>query len=476
MRQKKALFLSPVGFIVHNNKNKNGAPVQKSAGERKMGRSLTNEKPLTATERKRLQRQKKQLTVAVCHESVTKNTNKINNNNDLCEKNGTPLGIYGKSDALQERRGLQGAGGGGVNTQTGEIEQEKKYDPVEARLERFIIQSASKYILRGSTVKQINNCLAVRYKGAEVGVHKSKEYGTASYSGLQTCGSVWVCPVCAAKISERRRVELVSAIDQHKKNGGEVLLLTLTNPHHLGDKLADVLEGQKKALSFFNCCKAAVNLNAEIGYIGQVRALEVTHGRRRQINNGWHPHYHILLFVQSGLDLIPLRRKYYERWAKACEKAWLKVPDYEHGLRLDDGGQAAKYASKWGLESELTKGHTKKSTDGETPWDFLRAVASDKDRQAMALFREFAETFKGKRQLFWSHGLKKQFSIGEATDEELADQQDDLAALLGIIELDDWRNILKADLRGEVLELARHGWEPVDRLIKSLRNAGKKTD
>lgn len=379
-----------------------------------------------------------------------------------------PLGSNAKSYAAQQRRGLQPVEK--IDGETGEIVTGRKKDPAEIRLERYVLQSASRRILKNSKVTRIDKCLRLRHKGADIRVHKSKEHNATSYSGLQTCSSVWSCPVCAAKISERRRVELLAAMDSHKGDGGEVLLLTLTNPHHLGDNLADVLEGQKNALKYFNCSRAAKELNRITGYIGSVRALEVTHGRKRAVNNGWHPHYHILLFVQSGLNLAALRQRYYERWAKSCEKAGLKIPDFEHGVTLENGDKAAKYATKWGLESEMTKGHTKRAKDGETPFDFLRAYVADRsDKQAAALFREFSETFKGKRQLFWSHGLKAQFEIEETTDEELAEQQDDIADVLGIIELDDWALVLKNECRGEVLEIARSGWDAVTRFLVTLR-------
>ena len=107
--------------------------------------------------------------------------------------------------------------------------------------------------------------------------------------GLQTCGSVWTCPVCAAKIAERRRVELLDAMEMHKAQGGAVSLLTLTTPHQRGDNLAVLLAQQGKALVGFLKDRAVVAVFAEMGWIGQVRALEVTHGRRSDRNNGWHP-------------------------------------------------------------------------------------------------------------------------------------------------------------------------------------------
>lgn len=387
------------------------------------------------------------------------------------------LGMNAKYSPTPVIRGLQTESNNGitqplkVDLETGEIiPAEKEYCPEVARLDRFIAQAASRKSCLGSKVVRIQNCLRLRIKGAEITVHRSKEHNTCAYGGLQTCGSVWVCPVCAAKISERRKQELLKAIEQHKACGGDVLLLTLTNPHYLGDKLFDVLECQRLALTYFNKGADVTRFNKEIGYIGSVRALEVTHGRKRTVNNGWHPHYHILLFVQSGLNLELLRRKFFARWLKACIKANMPaLPDYEHGVRLDDGSKAAAYASKWGLESEMTKGHIKKANNGETPFDFLRAYAFDDDKQAAALFREFAETFKGKRQLHWSPGLKDKFDLEEVDDETLAAQQEDDANVLGTIELDDWIRIIKHDLRAEVLELARHGWEPVQLLLIGLR-------
>lgn len=355
---------------------------------------------------------------------------------------------------------------------TGEVFRPSgEYDPVVARLERFELQSAAARILPGSRTANCLNAFIPVKGGSFVSpeLWRSDEHGTCHYRKLQVCDSVWACPVCAAKISERRRAELLYAILKHEADGGEVLLLTLTNPHYLGDKLSDVLAGQKLALVYFNGGKGAAKLYQSIGYVGQVRALEVTHGRLRAVNNGWHPHYHILLFVRSGLDLVALRQAFYDRWAKSCAKAGLPVPSFEHGLSLESGSKAASYASKWGLESEMTKGHVKRAKHGETPFDLLRAFSRDGDRQAAALFREFAEAFKGKRQLFWSPGLKARFGVEEQSDAEIAARQDESASLLVSFEPEDWIRVRKLGLRGEVEVLGCYGREPVERLLSDLR-------
>ena len=152
-------------------------------------------------------------------------------------------------------------------------------------------------------------------------------------------------------------------------------------------------------MSRFNGDKSSRKLFAFIDCIGTVRAWEVTHG-----DNGWHPHFHILLFVRPGLDLEQLRFEFYALWANCCRLAKLPIPSQEHGVRLDDGAQAANYVSKglWGLDREMTKGHLKKAKHGRSPFDLLRSYLYDQDRQAGALFCDYARSFKGKRQLVWS--------------------------------------------------------------------------
>lgn len=369
-----------------------------------------------------------------------------------------------------------------VDPETGEIigaqHQQRPQDvrPINSRIQRFALQSVARSLFPKS---RIDKCLRLRQKGQEIQVLQSIQHKTASFSGLQTCGSVWRCPVCSAKIAERRRGEIIAAMAAHKAAGGCVNMLTLTAPHQVKDNLADLLQKQAKALNTFWKDRQSKAVFAEMGVIGQIRALEVTHGRKSAQNNGWHPHYHVLQFGGACVNLARFdaiqmkdwQVRLYLRWANACKLAGLGEPSYAHGLKLDDGSKAAKYVSKWGLEDEMTKGHTKKALHGETPFDFLRSYLADKtDKQAAALFMEFATTFKGKRQLHWSAGLKKRFAIGEKTDEELASVQDDFARVLGTITLDQWRDVLAVDGRVNVLLLAASGgWDAVMAYLQSIK-------
>ena len=366
-----------------------------------------------------------------------------------------------------------------TDAETGEIT-----DPMEGRIQRFILQSIVRKLLPKS---RTNNCLRVRQKGQQIQVLKSVEHGTASYGGLQTCGSVWACPVCAAKISERRRAEVLAAMTAWKAQGNTVNMLTLTCPHQRSDDLSELLVKQAKALNYFWKDRQAKTVFYEMGTVGHIKATETTHGRLSPYNNGWHPHYHILLFNSPephlmrfktllGEQMTDWQVRLYLRWANACKLAGLGEPSYQHGLKLDDGAKADRYISKWGLEDEVTKGHTKKAISGETPFDLLRALQADPtDRQAAALFIEFATVFKGKRQLRWSKGLKARFAVEEKTDDELTEEKDDFAQVLGQLTIEQWRDVLAVEGRGPLLSAAaRGGWPSVATYLREIKGKGEK--
>jgi len=83
-----------------------------------------------------------------------------------------------------------------------------------ARAERFALKSVVNRLLPDS---RTSKCMVFQapIPGAglaPVQVHKTCEHNKAFYTGLMACGSVWHCPVCSSKVSERRRVELQGAL------------------------------------------------------------------------------------------------------------------------------------------------------------------------------------------------------------------------------------------------------------------------
>lgn len=304
----------------------------------------------------------------------------------------SPLGIYSKSDSAHT--GL--------------------------RLARYTLLRKAQELLPKHSVSY---CLRCRIdKDKNVGVKYNEKREKAHYSNLVRCGSVWACPNCAPKITEKRKQEIKKAIDSHK---GGLYMLTLTFPHKLGDNLKKLITSLELALKRFFGGRKAQKVFQGMGKIGHIKALEITHGR-----NGWHPHYHILIFTEQHLpdnyDTKPLL----EIWRNACRLAGLGMPSEKHGLDFRKGDYS-RYITKWGqwgADSELTKSHIKKGSRGNlTAWDILKLSAMGNQEQQEyfgKLFQEFALSFKGRRQLVWSRGLKAMFGIGEVSDEQLADETD----------------------------------------------------
>lgn len=346
-------------------------------------------------------------------------------------------------------------------------------DQVAFRAERYALQAVVRGVLPNS--RTANCCRSLSYGAVCVPVVFSPTRKRAAFRNLQLCASVWACPVCSVKISEQRRTDLVAVVAAHRATGGTVLLITRTFPHSSRDRIETLTANLKKAEALYKSGPAWIRVKNKFRISGSVRSVEVTYG-----TNGWHPHIHELVFIEAGqadpLENDSLKLALFDRWFSACDRAGLGTPTLAHGIDVRDGTYAAKYASKWGIESELTKWHVKQGKGTSlTPFDLLRIALHSPNARAVsaarALFREYAEAFHGKRQLVYSPGLvKKYLPEAAATDEAVAGKADDDALLLGILSLAGWKQVLRVDARAALLEHASSGeWGPVVAFLNSIK-------
>lgn len=323
------------------------------------------------------------------------------------------------------------------------VTPEQKYD-------KFVLQSIAKKALPG---ERVGICFRNRRcKDSEVEVWKHRSSEKAFYGNLAVCGSVWQCPVCAAKISELRKKELRCAVNGHLKTG-KLAMLTLTFSHQKGDRLKETMAKFSKAVDRFRSGKRYNRVKKKMGLIGTIRSFEITYGA-----NGWHPHIHILMFYTHEIDLEEVEDELMELWLLALSSTGLNA-NRKYGLTLQDAEKASDYVSKWGVEHEMTKSHSKKGKQGGmTPFDFLREFLATGNDVMLDKFREYAEAVKRKRQLIWSKGLKQMFLLEEKTDEQLANEKVEEADLIGTLEDEVWKWIVRSEKRGQFLRLVeKHG-------------------
>lgn len=299
-----------------------------------------------------------------------------------------------------------------------------------------------------------------------VEIHHIPSAGRAWYKNLLLCGSIWTCPVCAARISENRRALLAHVLE---RSGAYPLLITVTLRHHKKNELGERLKVLSAAYRRFTAGRWYQEIKAQYGLKGAVSGLEVTH----TVENGWHPHKHVLMLFSARLKPIQvhtLEHALKMRWL-ACLAKEGGSADYAHGLTVSYGKDVAGYVAKfgrqdieskgWGLDREVTKSNVKiqaTESKGRTPFQILSDAAHG-DRLACALFRDYAAATKGRNQLTWSSGWLS--DLRAQVEQEIAENEQEICSqsqMLAEISKDDWHLVIFHRKRGELLQLAAtHG-------------------
>ena len=327
----------------------------------------------------------------------------------------------------------------------------------EARAERWRLLETAQAILQ-SIGHRTCGCMCY-VQGGDPVILKT-QHG-CHYGNLMVCGMPWTCPICTTRISERRRDEIELVKQRHiEQTGGRVFMLTLTFPHGSEDDLKRMLKRFRKALTRFKGSRRMGKLKQLLDVAGVIRALEVTWG----LLNGWHPHIHEIWLVGpefDDVDLEWLQEELLLLWRRACRNSGFEEPDAYHGVAISLGEGVSGYIAKWGMGAELTKAHCKHGRNGRyTPWDLLRWHEDTGDERPAELFREYVRAFRGARQLVWSRGLKARYGIGEYTDQELAERQEEEAVIVVRIPKADWLRVCRYQGRSTVLVLAENGGAP----------------
>ncbi len=341
----------------------------------------------------------------------------------------------------------------GINASYGSTASQ--WDKLPPRILRFALQAAARDLV---PAERVSKCLRALIPRSHVDVLYAPAQKSAMYAGLVTCASVWMCPVCSAKITERRRAELAAGLASWTaQEDRRAVLVTFTLQHTAEDSLEAVLVALKASWRAFTHGRWWQEFKSSWSLAGTVAALEVTHG-----DNGWHPHKHVLFFFPEDVSIIALERELKTRWSQVVANSG-KYASYEHGVDVrfsdeDIAGYVAKLG-RWSASHEMTKTPAKRGGAGARSVLQLLADAASGDHQAGALWREYALGFKGSKQLVWSRSLRALVGLveQEKTDEELAAEVEELAVILAQLTWQEWRVVLANDCRAGVLEGASTG-------------------
>jgi hypothetical protein len=246
----------------------------------------------------------------------------------------------------------------------------------------------------------------------------------------------------------RRARQIESALRQHVDAGGSALLATYTVPHTRNESLPVVLARLADTWRRY-----AMHVWRDVlgrYYVGAVRALEVTHGV-----SGWHPHYHALLFISSGLPyLTPVCVALSERWSQVAGADWRA--DVRQVAR-DGVAAVARYLTADGISgaSYEVASPASKIPAGRSYTQLLYDYARYRSSADAALVYEYASALRGVHHLTISPRLRKRYDFTDpaAGWAQIADE-DVLALLNG----DEWLSILNAGEERNLLDDLSRSW------------------
>lgn len=319
-----------------------------------------------------------------------------------------------------------------------------------------------------------------RWRNGRGGPLLTKQGKRSATKGLQASHSVWGSPVSAAAIAKRRIKESTTAVENFltEDNSRSVIVLTLTLPHTQDMDLSPLLS----ALSGAHAALFKRVWRERFGVVHFRKSVEITHGW-----NGFHPHEHILLFMDKALsvtEIDAMKAEVHKVWAEVVVKAGavvgleLAAPSWKHGAiiqqskGLDDARALATYAAKantetWSAAAEVAGGTFKRAKgDNRTPWQVLEDIGTGQRgtpsyARDVAIWLEYETATEGCRQSSWSGGAADALGVKLLKDEEIKDDdqddeddQDKEEHALVEVNPDDWDAGLSIDVEKR-LELRR---------------------
>jgi hypothetical protein len=312
-----------------------------------------------------------------------------------------------------------------------------------------------------SSLERVRKCRRVPAYGQTVVeiVHRVEDR-RAHFAGLQTCGSVWSCPLCSEKILAGRADELLTAINSWTARGGDVIMGSLTMRHHRHQSLADLWDALGEAWRAAYGSKIARKLLKSCHW---VRRVESTHGR-----HGWHVHVHFLLFVPAGTDPTELGNCMFAAWSRRLVSLGMQAPSRDEGglhiKRLDlsnAAAEVAEYLAKGhyeevnnapvaidqpGRNAALELASISKQARGanRTPFQILADFVANGEVADADLWREWENGSKGRRAITWSRGARDALVVdNEQTDEQLAAETDGGGVVIAELHSRAWASLVR---------------------------------
>jgi hypothetical protein len=329
-----------------------------------------------------------------------------------------------------------------------------------------------------------SKCRRVRVKPEVTGV---KSGHAVSLGGLAHCDSSWGCPHCTPLKRADDAEEVSALVEDWGQQRVYMASFTSRHRHH---ELRPTYEGQADAWNRVARGRPWRRFVEKWGGEYIVRAADFMYGDE----NGWHPHLHVLLFIDHPLtdaERAEFDGFLAERWERMVVAALGEAarPSREHGCVVTEC-RDAKYLAKLGLETivdtrkiglELTLDVTKRGKLGSrSPWQIAWDLGEYRRAEDGRLWRDFTTSMKGKQLLTWSNGAhaKARELVARAKEAEEAMESEDAERQVDDSEAGEEEFTIAGETWDVVRGLhggtrtSRDAWSARGRIVEAARGAG----
>ncbi|MBA7535420.1 hypothetical protein ES705_27675 [subsurface metagenome] len=303
---------------------------------------------------------------------------------------------------------------------------------------------------------RIKNCgWAVQSYEQPVRVVNTKEK-KAFYHGLQTCGSQWVCPVCAMKLQRKKADTVYDFLKTCQDDGISIDFITLTIPHTKQDDLQKLSNEIIETFRDITASRKFKRWKKKYHALGFIKKIDINFN----LVNGWHPHFHIVLLF----DHEKCKPWYRVIMGEKIIQLWMELLE-EKGYKPDRRAQnwetctskrgLSDYIGKWDITKELTKGLSKTGA-GLNPLQILERIQETKDPYLIEKWKEFARVTKGRQLISCSKNVQKELKrlYVYIDDDQAAVRDIEIDSVLGEITYGLWMKIRDKEERFYILNIA----------------------
>ena len=277
---------------------------------------------------------------------------------------------------------------------------------------------------------------------------------SARFCGVLTCGHIWTCPTCSARLRAERAERINAAVSNA---GGTWIMLTVTLRHRAGMPLSKLLAGLILAWRKTRQGGLIQRLWSE-RVSASARAVEITYG-----DNGWHPHLHVLLRVDREWSAVE-KEALLERWqdkvaavlGSECAPSDRRALVWSAPFDASDAQSRASYLAKLGLE---VAGLGKDSS----VWSIARRAAAG-CKASLYRWQEFYDATRGRRMLELDDRAQA-FAMGDERFNSRGEMGQELAT--GVLDLPETHPVI-VPLHPEQVSLLRWGEDRDPALLRNM--------